>query len=350
MKKLLIVGGLPDFKHGLRFGGATVLMQNFVDFLQDQKIYHKFAQTNRYSNVKTGEKRTRLNLIYLIFKFLIYLPWCDTVMFNFSDNGVVNAFPKLLKVAKLFKKKIVLRKFGGSFEIYLNSISDEKQNKALSSISQCDLILFETKASIEHLKAKIEKPINIHWFPNVRNETSHRKDPNQFNRRLGFISHVSDIKGINIILKLAQKLSPEYNFDIYGPITDEKYKNFNWGAYGIKYHGEIDSKQVPEVLESLDFLLLPTFHREGYPGIIIEALSVGLPVISSNIGGIPEMSIDGQEGFIINPNDPDSIIEKIKSISQKNYNSLCINAFNTFKTKFNAKSTNIRIWNLIKDI
>ena len=50
-----------------------------------------------------------------------------------------------------------------------------------------------------------------------------------------------------------------------------------------------------------DVLVLPTFWKgEGYPGVIIEAFSVGLPVVATNLPGISEM-IDSQSGILVPP-------------------------------------------------
>ena len=349
MKRLLIVGAVPDFKNNLRFGGATILMQNFIDFLDEKKIKYKFAQTNKFSNLETGKKRPVLNKIFLLYKFLLYIWVCDTIMFNFSDNGVVYAMPLLLRVAKLLDKKIVLRKFGGSFEIFLEKLPEDRYNKTLENIKQCDLIFFETKAGIDHLKTITTPDINIHWFPNVRNISKAHKDSRQFNKRLGFISQICDEKGIADILSIAKVLYPEYIIDLYGYIAEEKYENFDWKSHHVNYHGEISSEQVPDILKGLLLLLLPSY-REGYPGIVIESLSVGLPVLTTTAGGIPEIITDGLEGFLITPGDVNAAVNKIRQLTPNKYKIMCQHAQTTFNKKFESKSTNERVLNLIKKL
>ena len=349
MKNLLVVGAIPDHKHKLRYGGATVLMYNFLLFLESEKINYRFAQTNKFSNLKTGEKRNTLNKIYFLLRFLILLPWCDTVMFNFSDNGVCSVFPFLASMAKFFKKKIVLRKFGGSFEIYYSKLPQSTQNKVLKSIKKCDLVLFETKAGIEHLKKLTDNQVQIEWFSNVRDKSNFHKNPKQIEKRLGFISEISDEKGIADLLQMAKFLAPEYRIDIYGHIKDEKYIDFDWSAHNVTYHGAIQSEKVPEVLQNLLLLLLPSY-REGYPGIIIEAMSVGVPVLSTTVGGIPEMITDGIEGFIVSPGDVNSAVRKIRSLDPQIYERMYQNALDTFNKKFESRSTNTRILNLLKEL
>ena len=57
---------------------------------------------------------------------------------------------------------------------------------------------------------------------------------------------------------------------------------------------------------------MPTYYRfEGQPISIIEALAYGLPIISTNYRGIPDMVINKNNGFLINPHSPIEIAEKI---------------------------------------
>ena len=44
-------------------------------------------------------------------------------------------------------------------------------------------------------------------------------------------------------------------------------------------------------------------HSEGHPLVLLEALSASLPVVATNVGAIPEIVNDGEEGFLIDPGD-----------------------------------------------
>ena len=53
-RRLLIVGGLPNEKYNCQYGGATVLMKNFKDYLDEIEYKYWFAQTNKYINTTYG--------------------------------------------------------------------------------------------------------------------------------------------------------------------------------------------------------------------------------------------------------------------------------------------------------
>lgn len=345
-KRLLIVGPLPDEKNGLQYGGATVLMKNFVDYLDTNGYEYDFVQTNSVSDTVNKCKDGRRSTVKFLIGFFKKIWRADIIMFNFSDHGVVSLLPKFISTAKALKKTVVLRKFGGSFDLYMSKVSSKKQAVAVSTLKKCDLIFLETLSSISHIKSLVGADIKIEWFPNVRNKTSQKRNSKDFNNRLVFLSHISDEKGVGDILEMSKQLKGRYSINLYGAIKEDKYIDFDWDAHGVNYHGEISSDKVPEVLKDSSLLLLPSY-REGYPGIIIEALSVGLPVLSTTAGGIPEMISNGVEGFLITPGDVDSACRYIEELTPSAYTIMCDNALRTFNTKFEAGNINSRIINKI---
>jgi len=348
--KLLVVGPLPNEKYNCQWGGATVLMKTFRDYLLTESVEHRFVQTNKYVNPSTLELRPRKNQLHFIAHFAATLPLCDTVMFNFSDHGTVNMFPTLSRMAHTLGKKVVLRKFGGSFDIYLQQVSAEKQHRSIEAIRKADLILLETKASIAHLKGLIGDTDKIHWFPNVRKAAPPRKVPKVFSKKLVFMSHVSDEKGVGVLLEAFCLLPKDYQLDIYGAIKDKRYENFNWTKYNVSYKGEISSEEVLHKLNEYQLLVLPTSYREGYPGIIIEALSMSIPVVSTFVGGIPEIIQDGKNGRLVEHPDAEAIAQAILSINESNYVAYCENAYQSFCEQFESDKTNERIISLIQNV
>ena len=347
-ERLLVVGPLPCEKYNCQWGGATVLMKNFRDYLLEKGIGHRFVQTNKYVNPHTLELRPRANQLYFITHFAAALPWCDTVMFNFSDHGTVNMFPMLSSLARKMGKKVVLRKFGGSFDIYLQDVPDDKKGKVVSAIKAADLVFFETKAGIAHLKTLVGETDKIHWFPNVRKAAPQRKDPSQFSRKLVYMSHISNEKGVGCLLEAFGRLPEDYSLDFYGAIKEDCYDNFDWQAHRVNYKGEVSAAEVLRRLPDYDLLLLPSY-REGYPGIIIEALSVGLPVISTQVGGIPEIITDGFNGRLVTPGTEKELMEAITSIDERNYAVYCENAYRSFCEHFDSEKTNERMLNELMD-
>ncbi len=74
-----------------------------------------------------------------------------------------------------------------------------------------------------------------------------------------------------------------------------------------------ERNDIPEILAASDILLLDS-RWEGLPLIIIEAAMAGLPVITSGVGGIPEIVEDGVTGLIIPPRNPQALADAIRKL------------------------------------
>lgn len=66
---------------------------------------------------------------------------------------------------------------------------------------------------------------------------------------------------------------------------------------------------------NVDFTVVPSVWYENLPGVVYESLSYGIPVIASNIGGIPEMVEDGKNGLLFEPGNADELLQKLVQVS-----------------------------------
>jgi len=66
-------------------------------------------------------------------------------------------------------------------------------------------------------------------------------------------------------------------------------------------------------MQNATVLLVPSLCYEGFPMAIVEALSFGLPVIASRIGGLPAMVRDGHTGLLFEPGDPTGLRETLRA-------------------------------------
>ena len=346
-RRLLVVGGLPNKEKKLGYGGATVLMQNFVDYLAEENVDYLFVQTNRYFR-KNGQLATKRNILVFFIDFLINLPKAHCVMLNFSDHATVRLYPLLLRICKAMRKKIVYRKFGGSLDLYLEKCSDNDKLNTFAAIGKADLILLETKKSIEYVRLDGKCKNKIVWFPNVRNACSLRA-PEKYEKRFVFISHILDEKGVGDILSVSKSLPNGYTIDLYGPIKERKYENFDWSACNVNYGGVLTSEEVLSTLVKYNLLLL-TSYREGYPGIIIEAMSVGVPALTTKVGGIPEIVEDGKNGILVEAGNCEQIREAILSVTQESYQNMSQESLQRFAHDFESEATNSRILNEISKL
>ena len=97
--------------------------------------------------------------------------------------------------------------------------------------------------------------------------------------------------------------------------------------YGLSGQVELlpKTQSIHEVYRQCDYLCLPSFY-EGVPNVIAEAMSTGRPILCSNVCDNPRYVVDGVNGYLFDPNNPEDIAEKILkglSISDQEYSQMC---------------------------
>jgi glycosyltransferase involved in cell wall biosynthesis len=73
-------------------------------------------------------------------------------------------------------------------------------------------------------------------------------------------------------------------------------------------------EDVPNVLASLDVLVLPSYAHEGIPQIILQAQAMARAVVATTIGGVPEVVEDGVTGLLVPPREPELLARKIGAL------------------------------------
>jgi colanic acid/amylovoran biosynthesis glycosyltransferase len=89
----------------------------------------------------------------------------------------------------------------------------------------------------------------------------------------------------------------------------------------VFFHGQKTRREVIEFLHQADALVVPSIptrsgRREGIPVVLMEAMSVGVPVVASRISGIPELVENEVTGLLVPPRDPQALADAIERLSQ----------------------------------
>jgi glycosyltransferase involved in cell wall biosynthesis len=125
-------------------------------------------------------------------------------------------------------------------------------------------------------------------------------------------------KGYDVLLETARILAdPDLPIRIAavgrGPLKDELEKRH--AALGLRdrftFLGQRDD--VLRLMTGADVFVLAS-HHEGLPVTLMEAMSVGLPIVATAVGGVPQFVTDSQEGLLVTPGRPDLLAEALVRI------------------------------------
>ncbi len=127
-----------------------------------------------------------------------------------------------------------------------------------------------------------------------------------------FMGRIIPSKGIKVLIDTFSRLSNE-KLSIYGNIGTQrrflKTKN-------ITFKGGYNNDAINDILLKVDVLIVPSIWYENAPLVIQEALLAGIPVITSNIGGMSELIADGINGFTFKVGDSYDLENIIMKISK----------------------------------
>jgi glycosyltransferase involved in cell wall biosynthesis len=158
---------------------------------------------------------------------------------------------------------------------------------------------------------------NVHYVPGYRpldmDEIAppHLAAPKESTEplRLVFLGWVRAEKGVFVLLESLKKFGAReqraIQCDIYGPIHPSIAQRFEKEVAEIAcatYGGVLEPTQVIETLRTYDALVFPSFYQgEGHPGVVIEAMAAGIPVITTQFRSIPEVVEDRKNGLLVEP-------------------------------------------------
>lgn len=167
------------------------------------------------------------------------------------------------------------------------------------------------------------KPTKVHLVENFLTFSPiPREVHNEPKIKLVFIGRLSPEKGCQVLIEALIKLNdPTVHLKILGDGIEKI--NLEQMVSNSTIKSQVDflgfTKDVTPHLAQADVLIMPSF-REGQPLTLIEACIMGLPVIASNVGGIPELVHDNQNGFLFKAGDIDELASKIELFKHEKLN------------------------------
>jgi glycosyltransferase involved in cell wall biosynthesis len=207
------------------------------------------------------------------------------------------------RILELFAKKIITNSNAAARRFCWV----KNKSKVVAIYNGLDLKTFDKKKDV----AKIKKELSI------KNEDI----------VIGTIAKLQPKKGIHILLNAAApiiKKFPSIKFLIVGDDADTE------GAYlkklkslaqqlniteHIIFSGYRDD--IPQIMEIIDIFTFPSFS-ESFGRSLLEAMAASKPIIASNVGGIPEVVVDGETGVLVPPGNSTELAAAISYLLKDN--------------------------------
>jgi glycosyltransferase involved in cell wall biosynthesis len=188
------------------------------------------------------------------------------------------------------------------------------------------------------------------WNPEIYDKSYLYKEfeINDNSFKIGIIGYLSESKGQDILLNAAVYLLKKgYKNLRFYIVGDELIKNENRYKENLHQISKINNLEdyitftgrrndIPNILSFLDVIVVCSRCPDSLPTVVLEAMAMGKFVISTNIGGIPEMIVNDETGILVPPNDPETLAKAILGLINQpdKIKEMGIKARERIKTKF----------------
>ena len=163
-------------------------------------------------------------------------------------------------------------------------------------------------------------PVTVAWPPGAR--------------RLLFVGRFDRQKGVDILFAALERLGDSAFACIVG---DSLHTNLEHLPSNARYVGWLNPSGLEAYYRSAELIVMPS-RWEGLPLVALEAMRAGLPIIASNVGGLPEIVDDGQTGLLIPPNDVDALVEAIRGVTTEQLKYMGENAAERFDRRWTTET------------
>lgn len=249
----------------------------------------------------------------LLWRMRIYFPRLTRRLLVKDDYDVEVSFT-IMNPPLLFSKRKEVKKISwihGSIEEFLKDSSKRESHRR--QLDDADTIVGISKKTSHSIKevypdyaSKLQTVYNGYDFKTILEKSQEKIDIEIEPQSICTIGRIEENKGSDRVVEVIRLLHQEgKNYHLYfiGAGDMEKELKKRVKEYGLEnYVHFLGYQKNPYQYLSQTKVLLSMSKQEGFPGVYVEALSLGLPFVSTDVGGAEELSQEGRFGQIIESN------------------------------------------------
>ena len=287
-------------------GGITAVLKLYEQSKMWQQYHCRWVETHRDGN----SIRKIWYYIRGCVEYALCLPFYDIVHFHISlPLTVVRKYP-LFKLAKMLGKKTLIHLHCGS------QINDLWNDKYQCLFEQCDCGILLS----DRLKRIIEEHVGMSdKLKVVYNPCPIITNVNRYEKRniILFSGTLYEGKGYKDLIRAFAKIAKRYTdwkITLAGNGEVEEAREL---ADELKIAGQVEmlgwvtDESKHKAFSEAKVLCLPSY-AEGFPMAVLDAWAYGLPVITTPVGGIPDVAADGENTLLFQPGDVDTLSDKLE--------------------------------------
>ncbi len=135
---------------------------------------------------------------------------------------------------------------------------------------------------------------------------------------IGFAGNMRPVKGVDILIKALDHLpeTSKVHLLLIGDVRDNAVEKLTaMPQYKNRLTMTGYRSDAPSLINACDIFVMPSIEREGLPRAVIEAMTMKLPVIVSDVGGMPEQVVNNECGLVVPPSNPKALATAIQTLA-----------------------------------
>lgn len=265
-----------------------------------------------------GNKPVRL--LYSVWSFLKFLPVSrqyDLYHVHMSERGSIRRKNWYIRRGKKLGKQIVLHMHGSEFAKLYDTYPPKKQDNIRRVLAGADrmVVLSDEWRDFYSSIFPEEKIVVIHNAVDLpQNAIQEYDHPN-----ILFLGRVGDRKGTFDLLDVFSQLSaafPDAHLYIGGDGEVQKARDIvkeKGLSDRVSLEGWIGKERQEGLYRLCDIFTLPSYN-EGLPMAVLEAMAHGAAVVTTDVGGLPQLVHSGENGIIVHPGDTSALREALETL------------------------------------
>lgn len=302
-----------------RSGHEVFILTSNCPDIDDKDNVHKFGLRDRSENQDRITLRRIISLIFMLASGFKYLKKIkpDIIHSHSADLGFFISIS-----AKLYGIPLVNTCHGISFPYIKYGSGKRTAERFFLKYAGFSRIISVDRSNLEHLKnAGIE---NVVYIPNgVDLEKFHGERKKRNKIRFLFVGRLEKQKGLQYLIE-ATTLLKDYDFEVFivgeGSQEEELRKLAEESEVNdlIRFLGRKNGEELVELYLSTNAFILPSTW-EGMPLTLLEAWATGLPVITTKVGGIPQICTNEENSLMVEPRNSRELADAmLRIINEKN--------------------------------
>lgn len=344
MHKVLVIGT----SHKTR-GGITSVINAHKKGKQWTKYHCKWIETHI-------DKGAIWKLFYLLkgwFTFVILLPYYNLIHIHTSEPPSAIRKCLFMPFAKLLGKKVIVHFHAFSPETTINS-KYQKIYRYLFNEADCVIVLSQLWEKYVNDTFHLEDKLQVIYNPCT---TEILEEKYVKKKQILFAGTVNARKGYADMIKAFAKIAREYPdwkivFAGNGEIKqgEELAKSLGIESQTV-FLGWVSGNAKDKAFKESEIFCLPSY-AEGFPMAVLDAWAYGLPVITTPVGGIPDIAEDGKNMLLFDAGDTEKLAYNMKVLidNEDLRNQIINESIKLAKTTFNIDTINKQIESLYQKL